>query len=91
MKKSILLSFLTIQLFLNSCSKYESEPSTTSEDLIGSWSFIAYIDDEGKELADECDSQDSIRFKSDNSFNFTYHCINNSEDECTKNQDAMGT
>jgi len=89
MKKLILLSFLTVGLSFTSCSKDENETST-SEDLIGAWSFISYIDDEGEELADDCDSKDSITFMSDNSFNFTYHGINNTEDGCTKNQDAMG-
>lgn len=90
MKKSILLLFLTTGLLFTSCTKDESEP-TANEDLIGTWLFISYIDDEGELLADECDGQDSLTFMDDNTFNFTYHYNYDVEVGCYKGQDAIGS
>ncbi|WP_282161386.1 lipocalin family protein [Ulvibacterium marinum] len=91
MKKSILFLFLTTGLFFTSCNKDESEPKT-DVDLIGTWTYIAYVDDdEGEIQADECDGQDSLTFMSDNTFNFTYHYNFDEEVGCYKAQDAIGS
>ncbi len=87
----MLFLFLTTGFFFTSCNKDESEP-TTDEDLIGTWTYIAYVhDDEGEIQANECDSQDSLTFMNDSTFNFTYHYNFDEEVGCYKAQDAIGS
>ncbi len=90
MNKLFLLFLLTIGLFFNSCNKKENE-SMENVDLLGTWTLIAYIDDEGEELADECYSQDSLTFMENNTFNYTYYYNYGKEGGCQKIQDATGS
>lgn len=85
----MLLSLLTIGLFIISCDKEDKESPSDSTALIGVWNYMAYVDDEGEEPATECEKNQIIEFKENGVFSFTYY--DEDSGECKKSQDATGT
>jgi len=78
------------------CISCESEDTTNPNEetpadasLLGVWNYAAYIDDEGEELATQCESSQILHFQTDGVFRFTYY----TEDatSCAKTQDATGS
>ncbi|WP_420401162.1 lipocalin family protein [Flagellimonas sp.] len=88
--KPILGGLLAFCLLFMSCStdaeKQEDPNENTS--LIGTWYFIAYIDDEGQQDPNGCDNNDFIRFNEDDTFDFAYYYIEG--EECITRGDQTG-
>lgn len=92
MIKRFFFSVLACCFLCVSCETEETE--TTNEEsmnnanLLGTWNFSAYIDDEGEELATDCESNQILDFQESGVFRFTYY--DESLGTCEKNQDAIG-
>lgn len=57
----------------------EKEDTNTPEDdnktalsLIGPWNYVAYVDEEGEELAADCEKNQLLTFEESEVFRFTY-------------------
>lgn len=88
MKKPILLLFLAAGCIFTSCKK---DSSSDDGDLAGTWSLIAYIDDEGEEPTNECESMDLLRFKDGNVFDYEFHSTDSSSGDCIEGVHDSGT
>lgn len=81
---------LVSSIIFISCSGNKEDETVTDTSLIGTWKFIEYSDVEGIETADDCDSNDKMIFKSDGTFNYTYHSKDNNQMLCEQTQNAEG-
>lgn len=88
--KITLRYFLACSLLFMSCSTDAENPEKDNQNtsLIGTWYFIAYLDEEGEEPATDCDGNDFIRFNEDDTFDFAYHYIEGQE--CVDTGDQTG-
>ncbi|MDB2606844.1 lipocalin family protein [Zobellia sp.] len=87
MEKPIFILFLAIGCTFTSCKKNDS---IDDGDLLGTWSYVAYIDDQGEQLVNDCESQNIKRFKIGNVFDFEYHNKNNTGNECIEGTHDSG-
>jgi len=88
MKKPILLFAMALGCMFTSCKK---DDSGGDGDILGTWSYIAYADDNGEEPADECARMDLLRFKNGNVFDYEYHFASTAGDECIEGTHSSGS
>ncbi|WP_276168909.1 lipocalin family protein [Zobellia alginiliquefaciens] len=88
MKKPILLLFLAAGCIATSC---KSDDSGEDGDLMGTWSYIAYIDSDGEEPSNDCESMDILRFKDGNVFDYEFHSTDNSNGDCIEGTHNSGS
>ncbi len=88
MKKPILLLILAIGCTFTSCKQ---DDSGGDGDLLGTWFLTTYVDNEGEEPADECESKNIVRFKDGNVFDYQYHTTDNASGDCIEGIHDSGT
>ncbi|MGS0525954.1 lipocalin family protein [Zobellia nedashkovskayae] len=88
MKKPILLFFMAVGCVLTSC---KSDDSGDDGDLLGTWSYIAYVDSEGEELANDCESMDILRFKDGNILDYELHSTDSTSGDCIEGTHDSGS
>nr|MUH42028.1 hypothetical protein [Zobellia laminariae] len=88
MKKPILLLILAIGCTFISCKQ---DDSGGDGDLLGTWFLTTYVDNEGEEPADECESKNIVRFKDGNVFDYQYHTTDNASGDCIEGIHDSGT
>lgn len=90
--KRFFLSVLFLNLLFVSCenedTENDSEDPIAETELLGTWNFIAYSDDEGEEPATDCEKNQTLTFEEDGVFRYTYY--DDSEGSCEKTEDSQG-
>lgn len=93
MTKKLFFSIILLSIVFISCEKDETdspdEEKNSTTDLLGTWNYTAYIDDEGEELATQCEKNQTLIFEENGVFRFTY--FDDSEGTCEKTQDSQAT
>ncbi len=93
MHKRLFLSVLFLNLLFVSCESESADPDPeeplAETELLGTWNYVAYIDDDGEEPATDCEQNQTLTFEEDGVFRFTYY--DDSEGPCEKTQDSQGT
>ncbi len=92
MFKRLLLPIFALSLFLVACEAEETEATPEGENtevtLLGVWNYRAYIDNDGEELATDCERNQILEFLQDGTFRFTYY--DDTSGACQMDQDATG-
>ena len=93
MHKRLFLSALFLNLLFVSCESETTDPDleepVAETELLGTWNYVAYIDDDGEEPATDCEQNQTLTFEEDGVFRYTYY--DDSEGTCEKTQDSQGT